>query len=346
MRQPVVADMTGLRHMSQAFAGAARTLAARLLAALLLCAVVHANPIEGGRCVAPAKPGGGFDLTCQFTRDVLQAADQTRTPITIAFQPGGIGALAFRNAVRQSPSEPQTVLAFSSGSLLNLAQGRFGPYQPGDVRWLAVLGLDHGVVVVRKDSPHTTLTQLLNALRANPNSVVFGAGGSIGSQDWMKAAMLAKASGVSHKAMRFVAFEGGGEALAALTGDHVQVLTGDAAEVGRYLEQGAAVRVLATLSERRLPGRWAQVPTAKEQGVDIRWPILRGLYMAPRTSDSEQRQWANALAKAMDHPAAAAGLAAVGMERYWVIGSELEQLVQTQMDRYRALAAEFGAIRP
>ena len=319
---------------------------ALLCAALLTCTTTPAAPLEGGRCVAPAKPGGGFDLTCQFTRDVLQATGQTRVPIAIAFQPGGIGALAFKNAVQQNPAEAHTVLAFSSGSLLNLAQGRFGPYQPGDVRWLASLGLDHGVVAVRKDSPHKTLGHVLAALRAQPNSVVFGAGGSIGSQDWMKAALLAKAAGVSHKAMRFVAFEGGGEALTALTGDHVQVLTGDAAEVGRYLEQGAAVRVLATLSERRLPGRWAQVPTAKEQGVDIQWPILRGLYMAPRATDAEHRQWAGALAKAMEHPAAGAGLAAVGLERYWVTGPELAQLVQTQVNTYRTLAVEFGVVRP
>lgn len=338
--------MTHVTQRAKALANAACSRAAWLCAAVWLCGAAHAGPLDDGRCVAPAKPGGGFDLTCQFTRDLLQTTGQTRTPIAIAFQPGGIGALAFRNAVRQTPAEPHTVLAFSSGSLLNLAQGRFGPYKPGDVRWLAALGLDHGVVAVRKDSPHKTLAQLLNALRAQPNAVVFGAGGSIGSQDWMKAAQLAKAAGVSHKSMRFVAFEGGGEALAALTGDHVQVLTGDAAEVSRYLEQGAAVRVLATLSERRLPGRWAQVPTAKEQGFDIRWPIVRGLYMAPHVPDAEHRLWANALGKAMDHPAAAAGLAAVGMERYWVTGPELERLVQTQMDSYRALAAEFGVIRP
>jgi putative tricarboxylic transport membrane protein len=313
---------------------------------LLWCGCVCAGLPEGGRCIAPAKPGGGFDLTCQFTRDVLQATGQTRTPLAIGFQPGGIGALAFKNAVHQNPAEPHTVLAFSSGSLLNMAQGRFGPYQVGQVRWLAAVGMDHGVVVVRKDSPHHTLPQLLAALRAQPNSVVFGAGGSIGSQDWMKAALLAKAAGVGHKAMRFVAFEGGGEALSALTGNHVQVLTGDAAEVGRQLDQGAAVRVLATLSEQRLTGRWAQTPTAREQGFDIRWPILRGLYMGPGVPNAAYLQWVNALGAAMEHPTATQGLRAVGMERHWVTGPALERLVQQQIDTYRVLASELGVIRP
>jgi putative tricarboxylic transport membrane protein len=317
-----------------------------LLLPALVPALTAAANLDHGRCVAPAKPGGGFDLTCQFVRDALQASGQTRRPLDIHYQPGGIGALAFRNTLAQQPPDNRTVVAFSSGSLLNLAQGRFGPHRPQDVHWLAVVGLDHGVIAVRRDSPYKSLKHLLEALQTRPNSVVFGAGGSIGSQDWMKAALLARAAGASHKNMRFVAFEGGGEALAALMGDHVQVLAADAAEVGRYLDQGKAVRVLATLSAQRLGGRWAQVPTAREQGLDIRWPIVRGLYMGPGLSERDRKDWTDALKRAMDHPLAARERAASGMEHSWISGPELNVLVQTQVDHYRQLASELGVIPP
>jgi putative tricarboxylic transport membrane protein len=307
--------------------------------------VCAAGTLDGARCVAPAKPGGGFDLTCQLARDALQAAGLTRTPLQIGYQPGGIGALAFRSTVNQTPADARTVMAFSSGSLLNLAQGRFGPYQPSDVRWLAVIGVDHGVVAVRRDSPYRTLSQLLEALRSRPDTIVFGAGGSIGSQDWMKAALLARAAGVGHKAMRFVAFEGGGEALSALAGDHVQVLAGDAAEVGQHIDKGFNVRVLATLSESRLPGRWSAVPTAREQGYDIRWPIFRGLYLGPGVADRDVRDWTDALGRALQHPAAASTRAHSGMAPAWVTGAELDRLVQTQVAQYREQAAAFGLIR-
>jgi len=310
------------------------------------CRVGAAAGLDGARCVAPAKPGGGFDLTCQLTRDLLQRAGQTRQPLGIVYQPGGIGALAFKATVAQRPPDGRTVTAFSSGSLLNLAQGRFGPYQPQDVRWLAVLGMDHGVVAVRRDAPYKTLAQLLDALRTQPGTVVFGAGGSIGSQDWMKTALLARAAGLSHKAMRFVAFEGGGEALTALTGDHVQVVAGDAAEVGRHLEQGAAIRVLAVLSRERLTGRWANVPTAREQGIDLQGAIWRGLSRGRGGSGAERGDWTEALGKAMGRPLAAREWNAVGMERAWITGPELDRLVQAQVAQYKALAAEFGLVRP
>ena len=305
----------------------------------------HSGLPDQARCIAPAKPGGGFDLTCQLTSAALLASGQTQQALPITYQPGGIGALAFRQAVTQQASDANTVIAFSSGSLLNLAQGRFGPYTNEDVRWMASIGLDHGVIAVHQDAPYKNLAQLLSQLRTSPSSIAFGAGGSIGSQDWMKAAMLIRAAGVSHKLMRFVAFEGGGDAITALRGKHVQVLTGDAAEIARHIDQGAPIRVLAVLSEQRLPGRWAQTPTAREQGHDIRWPIIRGLYMGRAVNPQAQREWANALAKAAAHSGFDTQLAKVGLQPAWLAGPELDKMIQHQIQLYRQLALEFGLSR-
>ncbi|MDE9567384.1 tripartite tricarboxylate transporter substrate binding protein, partial [Xenorhabdus bovienii] len=84
------------------------------------------------------------------------------------------------------PAEPGTIVAFSGGSLLNLAQGKFGRYNVNDVRWLASVGTDYGMIAVRYDSPYKTLTDLMDAFKKAPDKIVFGAGASIGSQDWMK----------------------------------------------------------------------------------------------------------------------------------------------------------------
>ncbi len=67
--------------------------------------------------------------------------------------------------------------------------------------------------------------------------------------------------------MRYVAFEGGGEPVTALMGNHVQVVSGDLSEMVPYLG-GDKIRVLAVFSENRLPGQLANIPTAKEQGYD------------------------------------------------------------------------------
>lgn len=311
----------------------------------LLSSLAQAAAIDHATCIAPAKPGGGFDLTCQMVREILRKSEQTRVPLSITFQPGGIGALAFHSTLKQRPTDGHAVVAFSSGSLLNLAQGRFGPYTESDVRWLAALGLDYGVIAVRRDSRFQTLPQLMSALHDSPNQVVFGAGGSIGSQDWMKIALLAKAAGVSHKTIRFVAFEGGGDAISALRSDHVQVVSGDTAEVARQIDQGAMVRVLAVFSDKRLAGRWSSTPTAKEHGYDIQWPVLRGIYMGPGVTDRDYRDWSEALNRAAAHSSFFKELADVGFQPGWLVGQALEDQIKHQMQTYRQLAAEFGLSR-
>ncbi len=128
---------------------------------------------------------------------------------------------------------------------------------------------------------------------------MFGAGGTVGSQDWVKAALLVRAAGGDHRAMRFVSFEGGGDALGALQGRHVDVFAGDAAEALQAMAGGTAVRLLAVLSEARLDGALTGVPTAREQGVDLVWPTVRGLYISADVPDAALRAWTTAFEEAM-----------------------------------------------
>ena len=75
-----------------------------------------------------------------------------------------------------------------------------------DVRWLATAGADFGAVVVRDDSKFKNLGELMDAFKQGEASVVVGAGGSVGSQDWMKAALLIKSIDKDPRKMRYVSY--------------------------------------------------------------------------------------------------------------------------------------------
>jgi putative tricarboxylic transport membrane protein len=261
------------------------------------------------------------------------------------YMPGGIGAVAFDRIATGELGGPGTLVAFSSGSLLNLAQGRFGPHPPSVVKWVAVLGTDYGVIAVHKDSPYKRLQDLVAALRQSPSRVVFGAGGSVGSQDWVKAALLVRAAGSEHRAMRFVSFEGGGDALNALQGRHVDVFAGDAAEALKAMESGVSLRILAVLSESRLGGGLQGVPTAREQGVDVVWPTVRGLYISAATPDAVSDAWAKAFRDAMAAPGYPALLNKYGLYPLSMTGAPLHQYVDQRLTEYRELAPELGLRR-
>jgi len=185
---------------------------ALLSSCLLLSSQLLAEP-KRPECIAPAKPGGGFDLTCKLAQSGLKASGLLEAPMRVTYMPGGVGAVAYNAVVAQRADEPGTITAFSSGSLLNLAQGKFGRYDESAVRWLAAVGTDYGAISVRADAPYKNLDELIAAVKKDPGSVVFGAGATIGGQDWMQTALIARAAGVDPKKLRYVAFEGGGETL-------------------------------------------------------------------------------------------------------------------------------------
>ena len=139
-----------------------------------------AGALEKTECIAPAKPGGGFDLTCKLVQSALQEGKFIADPMRVTYMPGGIGAVAYNTVIAQKPDAANAIVAFSGGSLLNLAQGKFGRYTENDVRWLAAIGTDYGAISVRADSPYQTLDDLVQALKKDPGSIVFGAGATIG----------------------------------------------------------------------------------------------------------------------------------------------------------------------
>jgi len=307
--------------------------------------LAHAAEPTKPECIAPAQPGGGFDLTCRLAQSALKDSGALGNPLRIVYMPGGIGAVAYNNIVAQRPGDNNAIVAFSGGSLLNLAQGKFGKYNENDVRWLAAIGADYGVAVVRDDSPYKDLGDLMQALKKDPSKIVLGAGGSVGSQDWMKAALTAKAAGVDYRKMRFVAFEGGGETLTALRGGHIQVYMGDAAEAYTMLEGGAPVRILAVYHSERLPGKLSNVPTAAEQGFDIQWPIIRGFYVGPKVSDEDYAWWVDTFNKTMASPGFAALQTQQGLFPFNLTGEALDKFVKNRVKEFAVMADSFGLIK-
>ncbi len=318
-----------------------RTALASLLLALISHPAVAVEAPSRTECIAPAKPGGGFDLTCKLLQVSLQETKQIDSPMRVTYMPGGVGAVAYNAIVAQRPAEAGTVVAFSGGSLLNLSQGKFGRYSVDDVRWLAAVGTDYGMIAVRADSPYKNLKELMAAMKEDPNKVVVGAGASIGSQDWMKTALLAREAEIDPRKMRYVAFEGGGEPVTALLGNHIQVVSGDMSEMVPHL-QGGKIRVLAVMAPKRLEGVLSEVPTAKEQGFDIEWPVIRGFYLGPKVTDAEYQWWEDAFKKLVATEDFKRQRDLRGLFEFNMFGKELDTYVKKQVVDYREKAKSFG----
>ncbi|KQQ33252.1 tricarboxylate transporter [Duganella sp. Leaf126] len=323
-----------------------------LCAALAAGSAVSSSALAASlECIVPSKPGGAMDVTCKLARKGLQQLDAgghgvqpAPSGMSIRYLPGGIGAVAWNSLVAQPRAKPNTLVAFSGGSLLYLAEGKLGKAKVGDVRWVAALGTDYGMVAVPASSPYKNLGDLLAALKRHPEKVLFGFSGTAGSQDWFKMALLARSAGIDPKVLRFVALEGGGEAFTAMQANYVQAVSGDASEAVLYAAE-ANTRVLAVLAPQRLPGVLSKVPTAREQGVDVVWPVIRGVWMGPQVPEAEYRRWVGAFDRMLATPQFAQLRAEAGLYPFALTGDALKAYVSKAVDEYGKRAAEFGLVR-
>ena len=323
-----------------------RVLLAAAVAAGALSVVADAAAFEVSRpeCIAPAAPGGGFDLTCRIAQRAFETAALLPSPMEVTFMPGGIGAVAYAHMNSSRIDDDDVIVALSSGSALNLAQGRFGvELDETDARWLAAVGADFGAIIVREDSPYQTLDQLLEDVQADPSGIVFGAGGSVGSQDWMKAALLVGAVDVDPRDLRYVAYEGGGESKAALLGGHIDVYPGDVSDMIGELDAGT-MRILAVLAPERLPEPFDPFPTARELGYDVEWTIFRGYYMGQEVSDEAYEWWVAQFETLYQDPEFARIRNEQGLFEFNLAGDDFDSYVRNAVTEFRALARSAGLI--
>lgn len=165
----------------------------------------------------------------------------------------------------------------------------------------------------------------------------------MGGQDWLQTALLAKTAGVNPNNMSYVAMEGGGEAVTAVLGNHIQVVSAGIAELMPHVTAGK-LRVLAVFSAERLEGGMKDLPTAKEQGFDIEWPVVRGYYMGPEVSAESYQWWKENFDKMLADPKFAELRKQRELLPFAMTGDELTQYVYKETEKLRALSAEFNLV--
>ncbi len=295
-------------------------------------------------CIVGAKPGGGFDLTCRLLGGALQATNLIDRPMTYTYMEGGVGATAYNHIIGTRPGDPGAIVAVSTGSALLLAQKKFGAHDENAVRWVGALGAEFGSVIVSPDSPYKTLKDLIDGIKDKPQEFSVAGGGAVGSQDWMKAALIFKAAGQDPKKMRYIALEGGGPVVTNVLGGHVKIGSSDIAEFIPHHKSGK-VRVLAVMSPERLSGDAKDIPTAKEQGFDILWTVWRGVYVGPKVSDADYNWWVETVRKLSTTPEFRKEQESRGLYPFASFGKDFDAHVKSDVARFKVLAQEAGLIK-
>ena len=316
-------------------------LALAIVATLLFgLAAAQSAPPRNVMCIAPADPGGGWDFTCRSIAPILSELGLVQGQIRTQNMPGAGGGVAYAHVVGQQSGNDNLIVAASTATTTRIAQNQYTGFDEDDVRWVAAVGADYGIIAVAPDGPYDTLADLIEALRADPSSVTVVGGSAIGGWDHLKVLLLAKEAGVDDVAtIRYISFSSGGAAIVEILGGRAQVFSGDVSEALPQLEAGN-LKVLAVLSEERLGGLLADVPTAKEQGYEVIGANWRGFYMPAGTSDEAYDYWVEAFRQLEASPQYAELREQSGLAPFWRGGEELTEFVYNQVQTIRELSAQ------
>ena len=295
-------------------------------------------------CIAPANPGGGWDFTCRQIGKIMHDVGAVEDPVQVTNMAGGGGGLAFGHVVNERSSDADLIVAASQATATRLAQNAYAGLTADMVRFVGAIGADPGVIVVAADSPHQSLGDLVDAIKADPKAVAFAGGSAAGGFDHLKVLQILKAGGFEDiRAVKYIGVDGGADAITQTVGGFTQGMTGDMSEIVGFLKSGE-VRALAVLTEARVPG-FEDIPTAKEQGFDVVAVNWRGLYVPKDVSDETFKTWAERLNKVAESDAWKEAMAANGLAPFTKVGDDFQAWVDGVIASTQDLSREIGVIQ-
>ena len=289
-------------------------------------------------CVAPADAGGGWDFTCRSIGQLMEDLGLTSN-IVVTNQPGGGGGVAFADVAGNRNDNSDLVIAASPATAIRFAQNQYEGLEADQFRWIGAIGADFGVIAVPTDSEFETFDQLVEAITADPTSIIFGGGSPIGGQDHFKLLLLTQELDLDPAAVPWVAYDGGGEAQSALVGGEIQVASLDVSEtIGNE-----DLRILAVMSEDRVPGM-DDVPTTVELGYETIFPIWRGLLAPGGMSDEAYDFWVDALGQVEASPEWASAREENGLSPLRLLGDDFQGFALQAVTDFRTLSEPFGLV--
>jgi putative tricarboxylic transport membrane protein len=210
------------------------------------------------------------------------------------------------------------------------------PVNLGQVTPIARLTSEWEVIVVPAQSPHKSLADLITAFKANPGKVSWG-GGSAGGTDHILIGLIAKEVGVDPAKVNYIAFKGGGEAVAAILGGHV---TAGVSGVGEFAEQVKAgkMRALGVSAPTKFDG----IPSFKEQGVNVELGNWRGIFGAPGISPQQRDALVKLVKAATDTPAWKGTLEKMGWSGEFLGGEDYRKFLEEDTRRVAAIIESLG----
>ena len=246
----------------------------------------------------PGGAGGGWDGTARGTGEALTGAGLVGSA-SYENMSGGGGGKAIGFLIENADSQHGTLMVNSTPIVIRSLTGVF-PHNFRDLTLVSGTIGDYAAMVVDKDSPVNSMADLLAAYKADPRGTAIGGGSVPGGMDHLVAAMVMKAAGENPTAVKYIPYDAGGKAMAALLSGEIKALSTGFSEAVDLANAGEVKIIGVTAAER--VAAYEDAPTMKEQGIDAEFVNWRGFFAAPGLPADKLTAYQTAIAKMYETP--------------------------------------------
>jgi putative tricarboxylic transport membrane protein len=309
----------------------------RSLLAVMLVLVPGLSAAQSLVITAPAAPGGGWDQTARAIQRVL-AAIEPGVNVQVENVPGAAGTIGLARFIQTERGSPDallvTGLVMVSGAITN-----HSPVSLADATPIARLTGEYEVIVVPAASPYGSMADLVAAFRQDPGSVSWG-GGSAGGTDDLLVRLLAEQIGLPATSVNYIAFSGGGAALAAALGGQVSAAVSGYAEFAGQIAAGQ-LRILAVSAPTRVAG--IDAPTLRDSGIALDLANWRAIVAPPGLSDVEEATLVRRITTMAASSQWRTTLEKNGWEDQFLAGRPFRQFLLAEQSRVEAVLQRLNA---
>ncbi|NNE50863.1 MAG: tripartite tricarboxylate transporter substrate binding protein [Sulfitobacter sp.] len=246
----------------------------------------------------PGGAGGGWDGTARGTGEALTKAGLVGTA-SYENMSGGGGGKAIGYLIENAESNHGTLMVNSTPIVIRSLTGVF-PHNFRDLTLVSGTIGDYAAIVVGKDSPINSMADLLAAFDADPSATAIGGGSVPGGMDHLVAAMVMEAAGKDALAVKYIPYDAGGKAMAALLSGEIAALSTGFSEAVDLANAGE-VKIIGVTSDTRVNAA-PDAMTMQEQGIDSTFVNWRGFFGAPGLPEDKLAMYQEAIAKMYDTP--------------------------------------------
>jgi tripartite-type tricarboxylate transporter receptor subunit TctC len=312
--------------------------------ALALVAVVAAAqekfPSRPINMVVAFPPGGVADITARPTAAAMERI--LGQPVTITNRPGAGGAVGNAVVANAKPDGYTVLMALSSISVIPAADELFNrkpAYSLDQFVPIALISADPTILVVNPSLPVNSLKELVALAKAKPGQLTFSSSGIYGALH-MPMEMFLYSAKVK---MRHLPTTGGGPALTAVLGGHVELTAGGPAAISGHVKSGK-MRPIVSWGADRHPS-YPNVPTFRELGYkEVEYYIWAGLVGPRGIPDSTMKTLRDAVRKAVEDPAFKKTMAGVGSLVQYKDAPEFGQYWEADAKRLARLVKIVGKV--